>query len=218
MVSKIKLLALGWAAAALLGPAQAAVVLLDFETIGKAAPLAGTPVGNAFVSDGITFSANAVANHNGQPSGNLVPPPPRAAADNNFGFVRNAADSSGTAGDFTVQFAAGRSYRDISLEWAAADSFQVTLFDGLGGSLSTSGLNGSNWGRGWSVLDLSDAFGDHRRIDSISFSGARKRFAIDNLRLNEGTAGGTVPEPAGLGLVALALAGVGLAAQRSRKV
>ena len=149
---------------------------LDFEVIGIAAPSTGTTVGSFFAASGVTFSANALASHNGQATGNVVPPPTRSGK---FGFIRNAVNGSGVAGDFTIQFAAGTTWRSISLEWAAVDQFQVTVFDGLGGYVSTSGLNGLNWSRGWSALDLTDVFGG--RIDSIGFSGFNKRFAIDKL-------------------------------------
>lgn len=219
MASKIKLLALGCTAAVLLGSAQAAVVLLDFEAI-PSPTTAGTVVGGFYATNpqnfGVTFSANAIANHNGQSPGNVDPPPTRPAADRNYGFVRNAADSSTFPGDFTVQFDASKAYRNISLEWAAADAFVVTLFDDTGlRRVVTS--NGVNFTTGWSLLNLSGLFGDNRRIDHISFSGNRKRFAIDNLRLDDATGGGNVPEPAGFGLVAVALAGAGLASRRSRK-
>ena len=198
MASKIKLLALGCVASALLGSAQATVVTLDFDAIGLAAP--STVVGSTFTaSDGVTFSTNAIANHNGSSSGNVVPPPTRADSLGHVipnGFVRNV---------------------DISLEWAAFDDFQVTLFDDTGVTRTFQG-NGSNWTTGWTLLDLTDIFGDHRRIDHINFSNSTdSRFAIDNLRLAERPGGGTLPEPAGLGLVALALAGAGLTSRRSRK-
>ena len=223
MASKIRMLALGWAATALLGSAQAAVVTLDFEAIGIAAPAAGTPVGAAFASDGVTFSANAIANHNGLSSGNVGGVPVRPVADNNFGFVRNTVDgTTGLLGAFTIQFAAGKSFSNISLEWSAASDLRLMLFDKAGASQSIFGLNGTDsngveWGKGWSSLDLSTVFGDHRSLDRISFSSnLNRRFAIDNLRFTTDS-GSTVPEPTGFGLVAVALAGAGLASRRSRK-
>ena len=221
MASKIKLLALGCVASALLGSAQATVVTLDFDAIGLAAP--STVVGSTFTaSDGVTFSTNAIANHNGSSSGNVVPPPTRADSLGHVipnGFVRNAFDNNiGALGDFTISFDRNKTYVDISLEWAAFDDFQVTLFDDTGVTRPLQ-RNGSGWTTGWALLDLTGIFGDHRRIDHINFSNSTdSRFAIDNLRLAERPGGGTLPEPAGLGLVALALAGAGLASRRSRKV
>ena len=220
MASKIKLLALGCVASALLGSAQATVVTLDFDAIGLAAP--STVVGSTFTaSDGVTFSTNAIANHNGSSSGsNVVPPPTRADSLGHVipnGFVSNALVSR-AYGDFTISFDRNKTYVDISLEWAAFGDFQITLFDDTGVTRTFQG-NGSNWTTGWALLDLTGIFGDHRRIDHINFSNSTdSRFAIDNLRLAERPGGGTLPEPAGLGLVALALAGAGLASRRSRKV
>ena len=221
MAKKIRLLALGCAAAALLGSVQASVVNLDFEAIGIAAPAAGTPVGSTFASDGVIFSANAIANHNGLSSGNAPGVPVRPAAEHNFGFVRNALDSAtGSLGAFTIQFAAGKSFIPISLEWSAAADFQVKVFDRAGTSMSSFGLsgaaNGMPWGAGWRLLDLTPLVAG-RDTDHISFSSISKlRFAIDNFQFAT-TSGSTVPEPAGFGLVAVALAGAGLASRRSRK-
>ena len=214
MAIKIKRWAWVCAAAALSASAQAAVVTLDFESIGIAAPSTGTAVGSTFTaSDGVTFGPNAIANHNGKSDGNDVVPPP--ARSGSFGYVRNAFDSrTGAPGEFSVSFSATKTYADISLDWSAADDFQVTLFDTIGMTKTFQG-NGSSFA-GWAFLDLTGIFGDHRRIDHINFSsGTSRRFAIDNLRL--ASSSGTVPEPAGLGLVALALAGAGLASQRNRK-
>ena len=211
MTPKFRMLALGCAAAALFGSAQASVVTLDFETIGIAAPLAGTPVGSIFTADyGVTFSANAIANHSGLGPPNSVSRPFARPADNNFGFVRNGVDS--TTG-FTVSFASTTNYSDISLDWSAVANFTVTVYD-LAGHSRTSSQGGSNFAS-WNSLDLTSMFGDQRRIDSIDFSSnVHKRFAIDNLQLTVVT----VTEPAGLGLVALALAGAGLASRRRSKV
>ena len=213
MASKIKLLTLGCAAAALLGSAQAAVMQLDFEVLGSAASSAGTPVGDTYkASNGVTFSAGAIAQHNGLANNNVTPPPTRSG---NFGFVSNAFDGSSGYLDFSVTFDASKSYTDISLDWAAAEDLKITLFDTVGESRSRS-LQGGDWS-GWAFWNLADIFGDPRKIGRIEFSsGAHERFAIDNLRFSTDF-GSSVPEPAGLGLVALALAGAGLVSRRNRK-
>ncbi len=213
MASKIKLLTLGFAAAALLGSAQAAVVILDFEALGSAANSAGTPVGDTYLaSNGVAFSAGAIAQHNGLANNNVSPPPLRSG---NHGFVSNAFNGSTGFFNFTITFDAGRAYTDISLDWAAKADFIANAVDTAGTSKSLT-LLGRNWS-GWAMLNLADIFGDHRPIDHVLFKGSRDSpFAIDNLRL-ETTSGSTVPEPAGLGLLAVALAGAGLASRRSRQ-
>ena len=213
MASKIKLLTLGFAAAALLGSAQAAVVIIDFEALGSAASSAGTPVGDTYLaSNGVAFSAGAIAQHNGLANNNVSPPPPRSGS---HGFVSNAFNGSTGFFNFTTTFDPSRAYTDISLDWAAQADFTATAFDTAGTSQSLT-LLGGRWS-GWAMLNLADIFGDHRQIDRVLFStSSGSRFAIDNLRL-ETTSGSTVPEPAGLGLLAVALAGAGLASRRSRK-
>ena len=213
MASKIRSLALGCAAAALLGSAQAAVVILDFEALGSAAGSAGTPVGDTYLaSNGVAFTAGAIAQHNGLANNNVSPPPVRSG---NHGFVSNAFDDSAGFLNFTASFDTSRAYADISLDWAAEADFKATAFDTAGTSQSMS-LLGGNWS-GWAMLNLADIFGDHRQIDRVLFSTSNgSRFAIDNLRLATAS-GSTVPEPAGLGLLAVALAGAGLASRRGRK-
>ena len=213
MASKIRLLALGCAAAALLGSAQAAVVILDFEALGSAAGSAGTPVGDTYLaSSGVAFSAGALAQHNGLADNNVSPPPVRSG---NHGFVGNAFDVSAGYLSFTTTFDTSRAYADISFDWAAEGDFTATAVDTAGRSKSMS-LLGGNWS-GWAIFNLADIFGDHRLLDHVLFSSSSgSRFAIDNLSLATAS-GGTVPEPAGLGLLAVALAGAGLASRRGRK-
>ena len=172
--------------AAVVSPPPTTIVL-DFETLGLAAPSTGTPVGTTYLaSAGATFSVNAIANHNGTGSGDVSGPPVRSGS---FGFVRNNIDSvTGKLGAYTIQFGAGVSYTDITLIWAASGSFQVQVFDRLGNSMTTVGLTGSSggipYGAGWQTLNLTALFGDHRVIDRLVLSSPSVlRFAIDDLSL-----------------------------------
>lgn len=175
------------ATVSVVAPVVSTTTILDFETLGLAAPSTGTPVGTTYLaSAGVTFSANAIANHNGTGSGDVSGPPVRAGS---YGFVRNNIDSvTGKLGSYTIQFSAGVSYTSITLDWAASSTFQVDVFDRLGNSMSTIGLTGNSndvpYGTGWQTLNLTALFGDHRIIDRLVLSSpALLRFAIDNLSL-----------------------------------
>ena len=158
-------------------------VVIDFETLGIAAPSSGTVIGTTYLSShGVTFSALARAYHNGKSSGNVVPPSTRAG---DYGFAGNATDTTiGAPGFFTMTFDSSTSYRNIILDWTGAGPFEMTLFDRSGNYVIASG-NGFNYASGWTTLDLTNPFGDSRVLGSIAFSSStRRRFFIDNIHLS----------------------------------
>ena len=219
MTSKFHAFSLGCIAAALSWPAQAAVVKLDFETIGLAAPSAGTAVLNSFSSDGLFFSDDAFAFHFGDPETDeqgQIPKPPVG-----FGYVHGAGDFK----NFTI-WVIGKNYVNFSLNIGApAQPSDILAFDAQGNTLNTSPISSFSNKNGWAWTTtpfvLVDSKYNQTAIHHISFISGNNGFAVDDLQFTEaGTGGGggsgKVPEPAGLGLVALALAAAGVASRRGK--
>lgn len=221
MTSKLRAFSLGCVAAALFGSAQAAVVTLDFEAIGLAAPHTGKAVGTSFSSAGLTFSANALAFHKGvlgevpnenDTNGAMV------ARAGNFGYVRSLYFGGGFNG-FRIDIA-GKNYDRFALTLGVQDTpVEIFAYDANNNKLNTSGGIFQNhpvfaWTSSFTLVDGSAK----TNIDHITFNFAtRGLFAIDDLQFTEASpAGGTVPEPAGLGMVVLALAAAGVASRRSK--
>ena len=227
MTSKLRSFSLGCVAAVLLGSAQAAVVLLDFETIGIAAPSTGTAVGATFSNAGLSFSGNALAFHNGLASGNdsLTA---IATRTNNFGYVRSPFSNSLPTGgpgfsSFTIHIAAGKNYDKFALTLGVSTVGVDIYAYGAGSTtpLNTGGIHtfSNTGGFAWAATPYLLVDGStNTNIDRITFNVATSGlFAIDDLQFTTaGTGGGTVPEPAGLGLVALALAAAGVASRRTK--
>jgi hypothetical protein len=225
MTSKLCALSLGCVAAALSWSAQAAVVNLNFETIGLAAPSTGTAVGNAFSSAGLSFSANAFAFHNGvneSPSRNDRQTQ-ISTRSGNFGYVRGQNSALTDFADFTI-FVTGKNYVQFALNIAAPIQPSEILVFGTGNvqlrQTKTLFSNAGGWAWTTAPFELLDSM-NQTPIDHITFTTGISGFAIDDLQFTEaggggGGGGGTVPEPAGLGLVALALAAAGLASRRRK--
>ena len=230
MTSKFHAFSLGCIAVALSWPAQAAVVNLDFEAIGKAAPSTGTAVLNSFSSDGLSFSANALAFHKGVPNES----PDRndtnlaiVTRDQNFGYVRSPfADLLPIGGQGYSSFEikiAGKNYDQFALTLGVG-GMEVEIYAyGANDKILNSGahLFSNNGGFAWTTAYTLVDGSAKTNIDRITFNlSTRGIFAIDDLKFTEagtgGGGGGNVPEPAGLGFVALALAAAGVASRRGK--
>lgn len=220
MTPKFRILAL---AAMSLGAAVAAqAAIVDFEDLAVQALAAQKPLDLIPGSQQVTgFSfTNATVYHVDQVAGGMGP-----TDRNHKGFIqsRNAAGtlkqtiSVSLAGAYEKGNIQAISYEVAANQWPV----DLEVFDTVGGSRklpATATLPSFGWTfqltRDLTILGL----GDINRIDFISrldpFEGY-SQMALDNLNFTlSGIGGGTVPEPASLALVLLALAGVGMASRR----
>lgn len=198
----------------LVATSQAAQVKLDFEDLGLAAPITGTPVGDTFRNQGFTFTSQASAFHSGTDDAAWQSGPPTHSGS--FGFVSNSFGRG-----FTINVLAGFNFGGLTMDYAVASQpFRIEVVSRADGTgvvkTATRDVSAalSNWV--WTENDeiANAGFGLIDRIDFISANGF---LAIDNLSFTVAAPGASVSEPAGFGLVALALAGAG-AATRRRKV
>lgn len=185
--------------------AQADVVTktIDFADLGSQPEASGSGV---VIGDHYRAKFGVVFDAGGRVY-NLNPPPPLGGSQ---GYYSNVGDSI-----FGIDVDAGTDYDLLTIDFAVGTSpFLMKVTDRGGKDTGWLRLVGSpNWS--WSenvVIDLS-AIEYISRID-FQVSSAGTYFAIDNLDLGRTFTGGTVPEPAGLGLVALALAAAALATRR----
>ena len=215
-------------AAGLAISAQAAPTYLNFEVLGNAANGTNTPVANNY--SGFSFTANAVAVHNSSagPGGVLNPPtnPNLVSPDTtNTAFVRNIRSGTGftinVLGNFnllTLDYAVGGTGFSFTVH-SRPDSNHLdqtitrTIAPGGGGSGGGNvvcGITGFCWTANDDLMStFTGSFGLIDRIEFTSSDPSRGIYAIDNLRFdNTPAGGGSVPEPASLALVALALTGV----------
>ena len=224
MTSKFHAFSLGCVAAALAWPTQAAVVKLDFEAIGLAAPSTGTAVLNSFSSDGLSFSANALAFHKG-----VIESPDRNDTNSaivtragNYGYVRSPFGSQGFT-SFQIDIA-GKNYDQFALTFGvAALDVEIYAYDANDNVLNSgahlfSNAGGFAWKTAYTLVDGTAKANIKRITFDVTTRGI---FAIDDLQFGEagtggGGGGGKVPEPAGLGLLALALAAAGVASRRGK--
>lgn len=214
-------------AAMTLGMALSAqATLIDFEELAEdalaAGPTAiGTPITLTNQIAGFTF-AGATVYHVVQTLASSTPAPKDPT---HKGFIQNRSASVGGTITPTISVALSGMYRDGDIEaisfnlangqtemklWAIDDQDHATFFDFVAGGSWT-----------WSQ-PLVASFANLGVIKRIEFSsvfteGAFPAFGLDSLDFTlTGVGGGTVPEPAALGLVALALAAAGAASRRRR--
>jgi hypothetical protein len=123
--------------------------------------------------------------------------------------------AGGTESGFTLWLGAAEHFDYLSFAYLGSGStLSVTVFDrdGLSTNVGEIVLNGQ-WSTAGLTLDAT-RFG---LIDHIVFSNTFNDFGIDNISFDLKRSPVTdVPEPAGYGLVALALLGAGLASRRRK--
>ena len=194
---------------------QAAQVVLDFEVLGLAAPAIGTPVVDTFKTQGFTFSSGARAFHSGTDANAWQSGPPTHSGS--FGFVSNEIGVG-----FTINVLAGFDFNGLTMDYAVASQpfrIEVVSRADSSGAVNTATLNVGAAASGWKWTENHEiAKGAFGLIDHIDFLPSAGFLAIDNLRFTPDAAGSNLPEPAGFGLVALALVGAGVATRRRRAI
>jgi hypothetical protein len=189
------------------------VVTLTFEGLAASASSTGVAAGNNYASSGLSFSAG-VNVFNATNNSNYKAP----AAGNGVGFIGNVLPANTFRIDILNTFVLSGSFLDFDA--ASKGGASVSVCSNVDGCVDPveviqggSQLTWSNWGH--HHIDISGL----TSVDYITFSaGANALFAVDNLQytLTSSPTPNHVPEPAGFGLVALALAGLGLTARRKK--
>lgn len=220
----LALAAMSWGAAM---SAQAApTILIDFETLAAQALIAttgkpfGTPMLLTNPVQNISF-VGATVFHETQTT--------RAAGycctapRGHTGFIQTRAGITSTStvnAKIVVELVgalAGGDIESITFDAATGSTdLEFRAFDGQGNK-TTFDFNPSGTAWAWVGQTLNFApLGAIKRIEFVNLGGSSAVFALDNLAFTLADVGGRVPEPAGLGLVALALAAVGLTTRKRR--
>jgi hypothetical protein len=221
----LALAAMSWGAAV---SAQAApTVLIDFETLAAQAmlPTVGKPQGTPMLLtnpvQNISF-AGATVFHETQTtrSANYC----CTAPVGHTGFIQTRAGialDSAVSAKIVVELVgalAGGDIESITFDAATLSTdLEFLAFDGQGNKTKFD-FNPSGTAWTWVGQTLNFAsLGVIKRIEFVSLGGSSAVFALDNLAFTlANTGGGTVPEPAGLGLAALALAAMGITTRKRR--
>ena len=197
--------------------ALSAVINFDGLTPGTNPPppavgTAGDVVTTQYIGFGLEFTENneVRCSQTTNPictAARLFPPPPNAARSPNF--LMNSMVGAG----FSIKVLNGFALNRLTLDFAAnLNPFFIKFFDAGDHQVVGSGLDlqfGTN--SAWRTEVLGSVNSAVRRIE---FGGINTSFAIDDLRFDYVVDSSNVPEPSVLGLVSLALAGVGLAQRR----
>ncbi len=189
--------------------AQAAAVTIDFDESGIAL---GDQITNQFAGFGLSFSGDnkVVRNENdappGDPNGVMRPVSPLGSSPSFLAGYGSVIEIS-VLPHFTLS--------SMTLSYAASPSpFGISYFDRNGSEHAAVAVSNTGTNFDWNynvVVSLPSV----SRIRFNSTQNQNVDFFIDNLRFNIASTSQT-PEPAVLGLVALALAGVALSRRRSR--
>lgn len=195
------------------GAAQAAPVTIDFDESGIAL---GDEISNQYASFGLSFAgANKVVRNEsdapaGDPNGVMRPGRPGTAANPSSPSFLAVYGSV-----LDINVISGFTLNSMTLSYAASPStFAISVFDQNGNQTNAvpAALRGTEYA--W-VYDLVISLPSVSRIRFNSTSNPNVDFFVENLRFNTASTSHT-PEPAVLGLVALALAGLALSRRRSR--
>ena len=221
----LALAAMSWGAAM---SAQAApTVLIDFETLAAQAlmPTEGKPHGKPMLLtnpvQNISFVGATVFHENQT----------KREADycclapgNHTGFIqtrRGITSTSTVDAKIVVELVgalAGGDIESITFDAATGSTdLEFLAFDGQGNKTKFDfNPSGTAWAWVGQTLNFAN-LGAIQRIEFVNLGGPTAAFALDNLAFTlADIGGGTVSEPAGLGLVALALAAVGLTSRKRR--
>ena len=228
MTPKFRILALaamGWGAA--LSAQAAPTVLIDFETLAAQALVAtpGKPLGTPMLLtnpvQNISFAGATVFHETQTARGTGYC---CTAQTGHSGFIQTRegiTSTSPVSAKIVVKLVGALAGGDIaSITFDAATQstdLEFLAFDGQG-NMTKFDFNPSPIAWAWAEQRLNFThLGAIKRIEFVNLGGSSAVFALDNLAFTlANPGGGTVPEPAGLGLVALALAAAGLTARKRR--
>ena len=191
----------------LMGAAQAAPTVIDFDEPGISL---GNTITNQYANIGLVFSGgnHVVRNENDAPPGDpWAVNPPAAPVGSSPSFLLN---DQGSMLEILVQ--SGFGIGGLTFSYVAnSKPFSIVVLDANNASrqiVSSNNGSGGNW-----VYDITVAVGDNSRIRFNAASNTNSNFAIDNLRFGSASNHGA-PEPGAMALVALALAGVAISRRK----
>lgn len=221
------LAAMSWGAA--LSAQAAPTVLIDFETLAAQALRSttdkpfGTPMLLTNPVQNISF-VGATVFHETQTTRTAGYCCTASSGHTGFIQTREGITSTSTVdAKIVVELVgalAGGDIESITFDAATGSTdLEFLAFDSQGNKTKFD-FNPSATAWAWVGQTLNFAsLGAIKRIEFVNLGGSSAVFALDNLAFTLADAnpgGGTVPEPAGLGLVALALAAVGLTTRKRR--
>jgi hypothetical protein len=202
--------------AALAGAAVAAhAAPIGFEDLAAKALAAGKPAPLTDQVPGFKFTGATVF-HVDQIAGTGFEGP---TASSHTGFIQSRDAAGAVSTSLFVELAgslAGGDIESLSFDLANGNTgVEIYAIDSVAGSSKLFNFNPAGfWSWGHDALD----FKSLGTIDRIEFRNteAGAAIALDNLDFTLADGGGTVPEPAGFGLVALSLFAAGAASRRRR--